>query len=84
MAHIIPAGNLRFTTAIIKRENGAEIDRIDFVTTSKIPIPIPGSYFELNDNLDGKDLSGTVTEVLHKNAISSGPTFIGLVEVILE
>lgn len=84
MTHIVPQDSYETTLTVIKLEGGVEIERISVKSTAAVTVPQFGSYYELQDNVDGKAITGIVTKVLHKNGISGGPVFSGSVEVILE
>lgn len=84
MTHTIPADNYATTLTVIKRVNGNEKDRVSVKSTTLPNVPAIGDFYQLDDNVDGKKLSGIVTKVNHKNGVSHGPVFIGSIEVILE
>jgi|GEM_PF-4417161 len=83
MTHTIPSGNYETVLTIIKIEDGIEVNRSSIRSTAAVSIPQLGSIFSLHDFVDGKQMSGVVTRVLHKNVVNKGPVFNGSIEVTL-
>lgn len=84
MTHTIPEQNYQTTLVVIELKGGKEVGRVSIKSTTMPTIPSIGDFYDLSDNVANKKVSGIVTKVHHKNAVSGGPVFTGSVEVILE
>lgn len=83
MSHNILQKNYETTLTVIKIESGIEVMRSSVTSAAAVSIPQLGSVYSLYDFIQGKEMSGVVTKVLHKNVVDRGPKFNGSIEVTL-
>ncbi|CTQ62129.1 MAG: hypothetical protein RIE06_05470 [Roseibium album] len=83
MSHNVSESNYETTLTIVKIEGGIEVTRSSVTSAAAVCIPQLGSVYSLFDFVDGKELTGVVTRVLHKNVVNKGPAFNGSIEVTL-
>jgi hypothetical protein len=84
MPHHVPPDQYTTTLTVIKVEGGIEVMRTSIKSAAAVSIPQLGSIYELSDFVDGRKMTGVVTNIVHKNTLITGPVFEGNVEVTIK